>query len=39
MKTVTACPKNRDVLAVLCGSFVTESVTSLFYHIPTAERR
>ncbi len=33
MKTVTTRPKNRDGIAVLSSTFVTVSVTSLFYHI------
>lgn len=36
MKTVTGRPKNRDVLAPPADLTVTESVTSLFYHIPSA---
>ncbi len=32
MKTVTGRPKNRDEIAIPSGTFVTEIVTSLFYH-------
>lgn len=35
MKTVTRCPKNRDENALFLTPFVTVSVTSLFYHIPS----
>lgn len=36
MKTVTRCPKNRDENALFFTPFVTVSVTSLFYHIPSS---
>lgn len=36
MKTVTRCPKNRDENGIPSGTFVTLSVTSLFYHTNTA---
>ena len=38
MKTVTACHGNRDVFGHFRSSFVTVSVTSLIYHLPTADR-